>query len=199
MIEVESKTQETCVHLMQALRTEVNNRKNNYREFDMSSLSDQEFEDCTRLCRFEFQTLMQASRFENQLHLFIFLTICFWGISQRAAGIIFAKSQSMISKKFNEVLNHLSINYVPKYLGIGVIPREDIIENHTPFLISKCLPYVRLIEDSTHIYIQKPSDFEHQKMSYYAKEQEFTQVSCICSPRWSFCRNVRSLFLKRIT
>jgi len=165
----EQKTQDSCIHLirlMQALRVEVNSSRSKHRGLDMNSLNDKEFEDCTRICRFDFRLLMQASRYQNEMNMFIFLTMCFWGITQRAAGVIFAKSQTTISRIFNEVLNYLSSEYVPNYLGIDAIPKEEIIEQHTPFLISKLLPYVRLIGDGTYIYIQKPSDFEHQKMSY---------------------------------
>ena len=72
----------------------------------------------------------------------------------------------MISKIFNEVLTHLNEKYVTNYLGIEAITRDDIVNEHMPYLISKVLPQVRLVGDGTYIYIQKPSDFEHQKKSY---------------------------------
>lgn len=153
----------------------------------MNSLSDREFKDYSRICRYDFGLLMQASRYQNELNMFIFLTLCFWGITQRAAGVIFAKSQATISRIFNEVLNHLSTEYVPNYLGIDAIPNEEIINQHTPFLISKTLPNVRLIGDGTYIYIQKPSEA--------CKKKKPIEILSIRRPRWSFHQNAWAIFL----
>jgi hypothetical protein len=153
-ISCERRTQESSVHLirmMQTLRSEVHRSKK--RSLDLEALSDEEFQDCTRLSRFDFNLLVQTSRINNELHLFIFLTLCFWGLTQRAAGIIFAKSQAMISKIFNDVLKHLNSEYVPTYLGIHEIPKADIINLDTPFLIAKILPHVTFVGDGTSTYI----------------------------------------------
>ncbi len=47
-------------------------------------------------------------------------------MSQRASGIIFAKSQAKISKIFNDVLEHLNSEYVPAYLAMHAIPKAGL-------------------------------------------------------------------------
>jgi hypothetical protein len=81
-------------------------------------------------------------------------------------------SQPAISSAFNAIIEQLVNAYVPKYLGKDAFTRDEIIQHHTPYLISKVLPHVRLVGDGTYVYTQKSSDFEHQKNLTALKKRE---------------------------
>jgi hypothetical protein len=58
---------------MKALRSELVRTKTKARKgLDMNALTDEQFKDCTRLCKHDFHQVLTNSQIKNKDHLFIF-------------------------------------------------------------------------------------------------------------------------------
>lgn len=100
-------------------------------------------------------------------------------LSQRVLCLLFGiKSQSVLSETLDSVLCSLEEIFVPTHPGFSHVLRKHLIENHSVHSFDKLLisrvddegapldeHRLQLIFDGTYVYIQKPSDFELQKLS----------------------------------
>ena len=61
----------------------------------------------------------------------------------------------------------MTSNFVSTSLGLSVYTREKIETNHTPLIVKRLLPNVKLVADGTYHYCQKSSAFDIQKQTYF--------------------------------
>ncbi len=69
-------------------------------------------------------------------NLYCFLMICRLNLSQRAAGVICGMSKTKVCVTFSNILNLLTQNFIPKYIGYSAFTRDDILESHIPNAMS---------------------------------------------------------------
>jgi hypothetical protein len=68
-----------------------------------------------------------------------------------------------MSQRFKKVTCVLNETFSMKHLHYS---REDILNEHTPYLFQKLFPDVRGVIDGTYFYVQKSKNFDLQKRTY---------------------------------
>jgi hypothetical protein len=119
----------------------------------------------------------------------MFLMLLRGNISQKWLGYLFGTTQPVVSTTVRSVASVLTATFVPYNLGIDPInhiTREDAQKHNIPFfngMFKKPATSMGLICDGTYIYIEKPSDFELQRLTYSGhKYRNLLKVMIVCAP-----------------
>jgi len=102
-------------------------------------------------------------------------------LSQKMICLLFGiQKQERVSATLEAALSALEKDFIPKYLGLSHITREELLEKHSVPAFDKLLlsrvddeegapledKRLQLIFDATYLYIQKPKDLEFQRRTY---------------------------------
>ena len=137
----------------------------------------------TRLTKEQVIELAETYKLSAE-HIFITLAICKGNLSYRYASCLFGFGISSISYIFNGVFDQLFDKLVPDFLG-SAWSRADI-KKHTPQyvndLYSLSRDQVAITCDGFPIYIEKPGEFDIQKLTYSGKSKRnaVTFHGCVC-------------------
>lgn len=92
------------------------------------------------------------------------------GMSNKLLSTIFRISRSSIRRALATVRQALMRSFVPLYLGLESVTREEIIKSHTRALAKTLFDVgeneLILVLDGTYIYIQKSQNFTFQRRSF---------------------------------
>lgn len=136
----------------------------------IDNMSPKECKEATGLTSVQLEELSNLiQKPTNQV--FEFFNICKQGLSQRFAGSLYQITQSSVSYHFNSVLDSLSENFVPLFIGSSAFSKEVIKESHTPFMFSQIWPKVVGVIDGTYFYCQKSYDFDFQKRTFSGQKK----------------------------
>jgi len=92
------------------------------------------------------------------------------GLSYTTLATLFALSKDVIKWSVHCIRRAIMSEFVPRYLGLDHMSREEVIQRHTrPFakeLFSAGEDSVILVADGTYVYIQKSSNYSFQRRTY---------------------------------
>lgn len=146
-------------------------------------------EDCVQCCGLEpnnLEELAEISGCSIQI-VFEFFCKCRHSISNRFGGVLFGKLGSGVSHNFGRVLEKLTEDFVPKWLGSSAFSRDQIIKDNTPSLFQEILPDVRGVIDGTYFYIEKSTLFNVQRKTYSGhKKRNLVKEMAIVLPNGKF-------------
>lgn len=168
------------VHWLNALRTEIlRPKKCRYNAFDafddsdlvaLTSLTKENFEDMFS-CLEAFRDSDRSKC--HRVDLLCFLSKMRQGLSDEFLRAIFGYStRQAVSAAISRVRKGLVDKFVPKFLGLQAITRNDLIEKHVPEYAQELYnptpseKKVVLIIDGTYIYIPKSTNYRVLRQSF---------------------------------
>jgi hypothetical protein len=165
----------SIIKLVNQLR-DVCCRKQNTIDFDC--LRESDYSNLTGLSKSQFDDLCQhlqhlirntPSR-SVKTTIGMFLLKLKSGMSNKLLSTIFGIGMSSLRRAISSVRQAMMRSFVPLYLGLDSVTREDVLLKHTRPLAKELLQAnnneVILVLDGTYIYIQKSNNFQFQRRSY---------------------------------
>ena len=147
--------------------------------FEPSKMNSDDYQTLTGISKENFEDLhsyisndvRNTQNRGTRMSLGIFLLKLRSGISNQLLSTIFGISKSSICRAVKSVRSALMKCFVPHFLGLQHISREEIIENHTRPLAQELFGSFTdhkaiAVLDGTYIYIQKSNNFQFQRKSY---------------------------------
>ena len=134
----------------------------------LTGLSKEHFEDLHSFISSEIRNTQNRG---TRMSLGIFLFKLRSGMSNKLLATIFGISKSSLCRAVKSVRAALMKSFVPHFIGLQHISREDVIQNHTRPLAQELFGSFTdqkaiAVFDGTYIYIQKSNNFQFQRKSY---------------------------------
>ena len=152
-------------------------KKNNYIKYE--KLSNDECVDYSGLTKTQIKTISTEYNLDEQ-EIFLFYTKCHTYIDNKLLGTLFNKNRNLIGEIFNKTTDNLFDTLAKNELGQNAWTREKI-NNNTPSFSKQLLnieensQLIAVCCDKFSINIEKPGDYNLQKLTYSAKDK----VNCI--------------------
>jgi hypothetical protein len=158
-------------------------------DFDDESISDHEFKMLTGLSKQNFEKiyricspyLRDSKNRTSRNALAIFFVKLRLNISQEVIAVLFGfPNQERVSETFNTVMEILYEKFVPLYLGFQHISRQEAKRHQSAFITGLHeIPEeaLGLALDGSYLYIEKPSDFEAQRIFW-----SMQKLQCLVKP-----------------
>ena len=97
----------------------------------------------------------------------VFLVKLKIGLSHRELGVLFEVPERAIDSRAIATRQALTTKFVPKFVGVQLLTREDVMLKHTTALARAILgPGAIFIMDGTYIYSWKSSNYSFARRTY---------------------------------
>ncbi|XP_018401795.1 PREDICTED: uncharacterized protein LOC108778963 [Cyphomyrmex costatus] len=164
------------MELLSALRQQA--RKAGLDFDNCTALTDEDYSRLTGLCKSQFDHVLECVR-DNIRHttnrsprkcVALCLMKLRTGLSHSILSTLFAMDKRQIGRSIATARKALSKCFVPRYLGIEHISREEVISKHTiamaKTLFTNNQDEAILVADGTYVYIQKSSNYSFQRKTF---------------------------------
>jgi hypothetical protein len=132
----------------------------------LTGLSREQFDDvCQHLSDKVKNTPVRSAR----TSIGLFLVKLYSGMSNKLLATIFGITKSSVRRAVSTVRQAFMRGFVPLYLGIEALTRDEIISQHTRPLAKSLFGAENsliLVLDGTYIYINKSNNFAFQRRTY---------------------------------
>ncbi|XP_062613816.1 uncharacterized protein LOC134275563 [Saccostrea cucullata] len=147
-------------------------------DFDNESLNDEDYMNLTGINKQDFEALcsqihgLRQKKYSKKTVIGILLTKLRTGLSSTVLKTIFnIKKSKCVCQIVKRARTVLMDQFVPKYMGLNHITRDEIISKHTTIFARELLASgdddtAILLVDGTYIYIEKSAKYSFQRRSF---------------------------------
>ncbi|XP_035702689.1 uncharacterized protein LOC118434065 [Folsomia candida] len=166
-------------------KNRIGARRRHYNFDDQTDVQKDDYQNLVGFSKIQFNSLLTeiSDHVHNSVNrnvrnaLAIFLMLLRHNLSQKVLSSLFGiPNQSCVSETIEAVATALDNHFVKKYLGFEHLSREAALRDHSRPIYSKLFKEedptkLFLIMDGTYIYIEKPADFQLQKLTYSGQKK----------------------------